>query len=288
MTTSIPGPAPRRLGLAATADIVRSFVRASIELRGTRRGARVRCFGRVVVPRRRGVEVGQRTVFLGGAVPTELQCHRDAEIVIGQGSLLNYGVTIVAHESVRIGARCRIASFVHIRDSDGRRSGPVTIGDDVWIAHGAVIEPGTSIGDGAVVGAMAVVTGTVPARSLAAGNPAQHLPLDGASARTSQAPRASDPGSERLSLHAPGEVRATIIEWLDDTRHFGEAASLIRDDATSLRAAGVLDSLGVVQLVLMLEKRFGVSIDREGVAGSDSQSMNAFVELVTRSTEYRK
>jgi serine acetyltransferase/acyl carrier protein len=248
----------------------------------------VRCFGHVVVPRRRGIEVGPRTVFLGGAVPTELQCHAGAEIVIGQGSLLNYGVTIVAHGSVRIGARCRIASFVHIRDSDGRRSGPITIGDDVWIAHGAVIEPGTTIGDGAVVGAMAVVSGAVPARSLAAGNPAQHMPLDGAGVRAAEALRARAPAADRPGLHDPGEVRAAIIEWLDDTRHFGEAASLIRDDATSLRAAGVLDSLGVVQLLLMLEKRFGVSIDREGVAGSDAQSMNAFVDLVTRSTEYPK
>jgi maltose O-acetyltransferase len=289
MNTGTPRPSPRRPDLATTVRIVRSFVRARVQLRGTRRGARVRCFGRVLVPRRRGVEIGQRTVFLGGAVPTELRCDGGAELVIGPRSLLNYGVSIVAQDSVRIGARCRIASFVHIRDSDGRRTRPVTIGDDVWIAHGAVIEPGTVIGDGAVVSAMAVVSGVVPPYSLAAGNPAQHIPLEGSGPRKTGADAIRDEvdtARPRASGRpSASEVRAVIIEWLDDTRHFGAAATLIRDDAMSLRAGGLLDSLGVVQLVLMLEKRFGVRIDREGAASRDAQSMNAFIALVTHSRE---
>ncbi len=296
MTTSTLRFPESRPDVATAVDIVRSFIRARVQLRGTRQGARVRCFGRVLVPRRRGIEVGQRVVFLGGAVPTELQCGGGAELVIGPQSLLNYGVSIVAHDSVRIGARCRIASFVHIRDDDGRRTGPVTIGDDVWIAHGAVIEPGTTIGDGAVVGAMAVVSGNVPERSLAAGNPAQHLPLEGRagflSAAHETAMHAGDAGELAVQpatgRHSASEVRAAIIEWLDDTRHFGAAEGLIGDDSASLRASGLLDSLGIVQLVLMLERRFGVRIDREGAARSDSQSMTAFVKLVTRHAEPRK
>jgi acyl carrier protein len=75
-------------------------------------------------------------------------------------------------------------------------------------------------------------------------------------------------------------VRAAIIEWLDDTRHFGEAANLITNDLVSLRRNGVLDSLGLVQLVLMLEDRFGVSIDRDLLASPDAQSMNALLDRV--------
>ena len=145
MTTATPSP-PTRRDLAQVVDIVRSFVRARVQLRGTRQGARVRCHGRVLVPRRAGVEIGQRAVFLGGMVPTELRCRAGAELVIGPRSVLNYGVSIVAHRSVRIGTGCMIGSLVHIRDDDGRRTEPVTIGEGVWIAHGAVIEPGTTIG----------------------------------------------------------------------------------------------------------------------------------------------
>jgi phosphonate metabolism protein (transferase hexapeptide repeat family) len=54
-----------------------------------------------------------------------------------------------------------------------RRQKRVTIGHDVWIGHGAVIMPGLSIGNGAVVGANSVVTHDVPAFMIAAGVPAR-------------------------------------------------------------------------------------------------------------------
>jgi len=41
----------------------------------------------------------------------------------------------------------------------------------VWVGGGAIICPGVRIGDGAVIGAGAVVTKDVPPRVLAAGNP---------------------------------------------------------------------------------------------------------------------
>lgn len=50
---------------------------------------------------------------------------------------------------------------------------PITIGNDVWIGHGAFILPGVTIGDGAVVGAMSVVTRDVPPYAIVAGNPAR-------------------------------------------------------------------------------------------------------------------
>jgi acetyltransferase-like isoleucine patch superfamily enzyme len=165
------------LGPVEVARIVRARMRARLDLRGTRRGSRIRCYGPVLVPHPAGVEVGEQSLFMGGMIPTELRCHDGAELVIGPRSIFNYGVSVVAHESVRIGADCLFASLVHIRDHDGRRTDPVTIGVGVWIAYGAVIEPGSTIGDYAVVGAMAVVSGMVPARSLALGNPAKHSPL---------------------------------------------------------------------------------------------------------------
>ena len=47
-----------------------------------------------------------------------------------------------------------------------------TIGNDVWIGHGAFIKPGVTIGDGAVVGAQSVVTRDVPPYAVVAGSPA--------------------------------------------------------------------------------------------------------------------
>lgn len=48
-----------------------------------------------------------------------------------------------------------------------------TIGNDVWIGHGAYISAGVTIGDGVIVAANAVVTKDVPPYAVVAGNPAQ-------------------------------------------------------------------------------------------------------------------
>ena len=54
-----------------------------------------------------------------------------------------------------------------------RRSHSVKIGNDVWIGHGAIVLPGRSIGDGAVVAAGAIVTKNVAPYAIVAGNPAR-------------------------------------------------------------------------------------------------------------------
>jgi acetyltransferase-like isoleucine patch superfamily enzyme len=49
----------------------------------------------------------------------------------------------------------------------------VTIGHDVWIGRSAIVLPGVEIGTGAVIGAGAVVTKSVPPYAIVAGNPAR-------------------------------------------------------------------------------------------------------------------
>ena len=90
---------------------------------------------------------------------------------------------IVAGDSVTIGRGCQIAWGVTICDSDSHRlyeagvakpdTGPIIIGDHVWIGMNATILKGVTIGDGAVVAAGSVVTRDVPPSALAAGNPAR-------------------------------------------------------------------------------------------------------------------
>ncbi|HEY4200430.1 MAG TPA: DapH/DapD/GlmU-related protein [Devosiaceae bacterium] len=54
-----------------------------------------------------------------------------------------------------------------------RRDHHVSIGNDVWIGHGAVIMPGVTIGDGAIVGSSAVVTKDIEPYTIVAGVPAK-------------------------------------------------------------------------------------------------------------------
>lgn len=108
---------------------------------------------------------------------------------IGDGSFLGHNCGLTIGRSIHIGRNCLVAGNVRISDFDGhpldadlRRRGepaaaedvqPVSIGNDVWIGHGAIILKGVRIGDRAVIGARAVVTGDVPADAVVAGNPAR-------------------------------------------------------------------------------------------------------------------
>jgi acetyltransferase-like isoleucine patch superfamily enzyme len=87
---------------------------------------------------------------------------------------------------LEIGNDCLIASHVvfipenhvfdrrdvAIREQGGTRKG-IRIGDDVWLATGAVVLDGVSIGRGAVIGAGSVVTKDIPDYAIAVGVPAR-------------------------------------------------------------------------------------------------------------------
>jgi acetyltransferase-like isoleucine patch superfamily enzyme len=80
-----------------------------------------------------------------------------------------------------LGADARILdNDIHPLAATGRRyannnisTAPIIIGDDVFIAAGAIILKGVTIGTGAIVGAGSVVTKDVPAYTIVAGNPAK-------------------------------------------------------------------------------------------------------------------
>jgi acetyltransferase-like isoleucine patch superfamily enzyme len=167
----------RQLTPALVTNRVLSLLRARWYLRGASFSGRVYSMGRLLVSGARNMRVGHRVFFLRGMLRTELRCLEEGRLEIGESSGFNYGVSLVAAELIRIGERCNFGSMVRVRDDDGLRRAPVTIGNDVWIAHGAIVEPGVNIGDGAVISAGSVVTSDVPARMLAAGNPARCIPL---------------------------------------------------------------------------------------------------------------
>jgi acetyltransferase-like isoleucine patch superfamily enzyme len=49
----------------------------------------------------------------------------------------------------------------------------VVIGDDVWLGARVMVVAGVEIGDGCIIGASSVVTRSIPAGSIAVGNPAR-------------------------------------------------------------------------------------------------------------------
>lgn len=177
LVTTEPRAAMLRLERGAGA------LRAAVVFRGCVRGRRVNAGGPVRVVAEGRISLGDRVQFAGGIIPTELVARAGAELVVGEACNFNYGVSLDATARVRIGARCLFGSMVRVRDAAGTRVAPVEIGDDVWLAHGARVEPGVTIGAGSVVSAGSVVTADVPPRSLALGNPATCVPL-GAVART--------------------------------------------------------------------------------------------------------
>ena len=58
---------------------------------------------------------------------------------------------------------------------DWRRSFRCVMGHDVWIGHGAIVLPGVKLGNGAAVGAGAIVTKDVPPFAIVVGNPGRVL-----------------------------------------------------------------------------------------------------------------
>jgi acetyltransferase-like isoleucine patch superfamily enzyme len=108
------------------------------------------------------------------------------DISVGDRTVFGHHCTVAAERSVVIGADCLLGELVSVRDHDhsfdrsdieilyqGRSTGPVVIGDDVWVGAKATITRGVTIGNGAVVGAHAVVTHDLPAGCVAVGVPAR-------------------------------------------------------------------------------------------------------------------
>ena len=80
-----------------------------------------------------------------------------------------------------------------------RRDAKVQIGNDCWIGHGAIILPGVTVGDGAVIAAAAVVSRSVPPYTIVGGVPARAIRQ-----------RFSDAIAERLG-------RIAWWDWPDET-----------------------------------------------------------------------
>ena len=129
--------------------------------------------------RQRLGEVGE-----GAIIRPPFHCDYGYNIRLGRGVFLNLNCVILDVCEVEIGDQTQIGPGVqiltadHPRDPAERAAGiefgkPIVIGRNVWIGGGAIILPGVSIGDDAIIGAGSVVTRDVPEGVTAAGNPAR-------------------------------------------------------------------------------------------------------------------
>jgi maltose O-acetyltransferase len=111
-------------------------------------------------------------------------CDCGYNISLGAGAFLNFNCVVLDVEPVFIGEGTAIGPAVQILASDHPRDPlsrrrkirfgrPVTIGANVWIGGGAIILPGVTIGDDAIVGAGSSVTRDVAAGVTVVGNPAR-------------------------------------------------------------------------------------------------------------------
>jgi len=70
---------------------------------------------------------------------------------------------------VSIGPRAQLVTALHpVDDYESRRAGwesaaPIVLGDNVWLAAGAIVCPGVTIGANSVIGAGSVVIDDIPA-----------------------------------------------------------------------------------------------------------------------------
>ena len=96
-------------------------------------------------------------------------------VVINQNVLLDGRGTLEIGNDTDIATNTTIWTMDHDPNSESHESRrrKVHIGHHVWIASGATILPGITIGDGAVIAANAVVTKDVPPKAIVAGNPAR-------------------------------------------------------------------------------------------------------------------
>jgi acetyltransferase-like isoleucine patch superfamily enzyme len=100
-------------------------------------------------------------------------------VTIGNFVQISHNVNIIDTNAHELDALERAERYVDLMqhgawaDKGNVLTAPIVIHDYAWVSFNATILKGVTIGEGAVVGACAVVTKDVPAYTLVAGNPAK-------------------------------------------------------------------------------------------------------------------
>ena len=120
----------------------------------------------------------------GAGTHVQMHCRflNGRKVLLGDRNVINFGCLldgrkheITTGSDVSMGPEASILTLGH--DPQSRdfsdKGGPVRIGDRVWIGYRALVLPGVTIGEGAVVAAGAVVSRDVEPFTIVAGTPAK-------------------------------------------------------------------------------------------------------------------
>lgn len=121
----------------------------------------------------------------GGRIFAEPEFRVGNRSFIGSGCAFSVAKSITIGDDVLIAGGCSVSDYSgHPLDPEKRLAGvqvdpedvrPVRIENKAWLGRGAAILPGVTIGEGAIVGAAAVVTKDVPPGCICVGNPGKLL-----------------------------------------------------------------------------------------------------------------
>ena len=104
----------------------------------------------------------------------------EGEMTIGDDVSFNRNCILICHDTIQVGNHCAFGPNVVVYDHDHKfgingidnnqfNTAPIIIEDNCWIGANVAILKGAHIGEGSVIGAGTVLTGSVPPHSLVRG-----------------------------------------------------------------------------------------------------------------------
>ncbi len=122
-----------------------------------------------------GAKINEQ-VFIGGMEFPESKFVLGKNTIVMQLTYINTARPVEIGDDSGIGGHCIL--FTHgswLSQFEGYpvQFAPIKIGKSVWLPWRIFVMPGTDIGDGSVIGANSLVTGTIPEKALAVGSPAK-------------------------------------------------------------------------------------------------------------------
>lgn len=128
---------------------------------------------------------GERSKMLSDSISLARKCRIDYpwRLKMGEKSSLGNGAWVYCLNNISIGSNCCIGEDVRLLTGSHDVTSPhfdlvtkpILIQDNVWIATAAIILPGITIGEGAVIAAGSVVTKDVAPWTVVGGNPAKFI-----------------------------------------------------------------------------------------------------------------
>jgi acetyltransferase-like isoleucine patch superfamily enzyme len=173
------------------------------------------------------IEIGEdakirEQVYVGGPQLPESRFSLGSRTIILQLTNINPTKPVVIGDDTGIGGHCLIfthGAWANALDGYPVTYEPVTLGNSVWLPWRVFVMPGSTIGDGTVIGANSLVSGTIPPQSLAVGSPAKVI-------------RSAPDFPKQLSAADRATLVAEIVEEFDRfVRHGGVTV----DDQAPLR-----------------------------------------------------